>query len=98
MQRIIRLRELFLDESRGPQPLGDYWRQVADLQAYDEVLGARIGWKWFEQVVCAPHSSAPDSHSSMSVQSKPLPVKPSRQSQSGARPSRFVHVAKNEHG
>lgn len=46
MQRIARLRELFLDESRGPQPLGDYWRQVADLQAYDEVLGARIGWKW----------------------------------------------------
>ncbi|MBP8300215.1 MAG: methyltransferase domain-containing protein [Planctomycetes bacterium] len=46
MQRITRLRELFLDESRGPQPLGDYWRQVADLQAYDEVLGARIGWKW----------------------------------------------------
>jgi SAM-dependent methyltransferase len=46
MQRIARLRELFLDESHGPQPLGDYWRQVADLQAYDEVLGARIGWKW----------------------------------------------------
>ena len=24
----------------------DYWRDRADLEAYDQVLGARIGWKW----------------------------------------------------
>ena len=44
--RIERLRELFLDEGRGEQRLPDYWRDERDLQAYDRVLAARIGWKW----------------------------------------------------
>ena len=46
LDRITRLRELFLDDDRGAAPLADYWRSADDLQAYDEVLGARIGWKW----------------------------------------------------
>jgi SAM-dependent methyltransferase len=46
LARIHRLRELFLDEERGSRPLADYWRNEADVAAYDRVLGARIGWKW----------------------------------------------------
>lgn len=46
LARIQRLRELFLDEERGPAALRDYWRDPADLAAYDRVLAARIGWKW----------------------------------------------------
>jgi SAM-dependent methyltransferase len=45
LDRIQRLRELFLDDGRT-SALADYWRSEADLQAYDDVLGARIGWKW----------------------------------------------------
>lgn len=45
-ERIARLRELFLDETRGDRSLRDYWRDDADLSAYDRVLAARIGWKW----------------------------------------------------
>ncbi len=44
--RITRLRDLFLDEHRGANALADYWRNEADVAAYDRVLGARIGWKW----------------------------------------------------
>lgn len=43
--RVQRLRDLFLEE-RGGQALTDYWRDARDLDAYDAVLGARIGWKW----------------------------------------------------
>ncbi|MGB3969159.1 MAG: small ribosomal subunit Rsm22 family protein, partial [Planctomycetota bacterium] len=46
LERLQRLRELFLDEDRGAAPLPDYWRDARDLAAYDAVLGARIGWKW----------------------------------------------------
>ncbi len=46
LDRIARLRERFLDEGRGGAALPDYWRDAADLAAYDRVLGARIGWKW----------------------------------------------------
>ncbi len=46
LERIARLRELFLDEDRGGKALADYWRDEQDLLAYDAVLGARIGWKW----------------------------------------------------
>ncbi|MEQ1634723.1 MAG: small ribosomal subunit Rsm22 family protein, partial [Planctomycetota bacterium] len=44
--RIERLRELFLDESRGERALKDYWRGPMDLDAYASVLAVRIGWKW----------------------------------------------------
>lgn len=46
IERIQRLRAMFVDEARGERPLADYWRSDADLAAYDAVLGARIGWKW----------------------------------------------------
>ncbi len=46
LRRIGRLRELFLDDARGGRRLADYWRDFDDLQAYDRVLAARIGWKW----------------------------------------------------
>jgi hypothetical protein len=46
LQRIERLRELFLDESRGDRALPDYWRGPMDLAAYASVLAVRIGWKW----------------------------------------------------
>lgn len=46
LERIQRLRGLFVDETRGADALGDYWRSAADVAAYDAVLGARIGWKW----------------------------------------------------
>ena len=45
LDRVRRLRALFLDEQR-PGALADYWRDARDLEAYDAVLGARIGWKW----------------------------------------------------
>ncbi|MCA8949808.1 MAG: methyltransferase domain-containing protein [Planctomycetes bacterium] len=44
--RIARLRDRFLDDSRGSRRLPDYWRDEHDLLAYDRVLAARIGWKW----------------------------------------------------
>jgi SAM-dependent methyltransferase len=44
--RIERLRQLFLDDERATSPLPDYWRDAADLAAYDRALAARIGWKW----------------------------------------------------
>jgi len=46
LDRIQRLRALFLDDARGDRALPDYWRDDADLRAYERVLGARIGWKW----------------------------------------------------
>jgi len=41
--RLDRLRALFLGEQFGG---GAYWREEADLAAYDATLGERIGWKW----------------------------------------------------
>jgi SAM-dependent methyltransferase len=46
LERIERLRTMFLAERPPGAPLPDYWRDDRDLQAYDAVLGARIGWKW----------------------------------------------------
>jgi SAM-dependent methyltransferase len=46
LERIERLRAMFLADRAPGQPLPDYWRDDRDLQAYDAVLGARIGWKW----------------------------------------------------
>ncbi len=46
LARITRLRELFLEERRAKRALGDYWRDPKDIEAYDAVLAARIGWKW----------------------------------------------------
>jgi SAM-dependent methyltransferase len=46
LERIQRLRAMFLDDTRGERALPDYWRDEADLRAYQRVLGARIGWKW----------------------------------------------------
>jgi len=46
LARIAAMRERFLDDERGPAAQRDYWRDPADLQAYDLVLAARIGWKW----------------------------------------------------
>lgn len=46
LARIQRLRELFLDDSRGDSALPDYWRNRADLDAYAQLLAVRIGWKW----------------------------------------------------
>lgn len=46
LARIERLRALFLDDTRGGRTLPDYWRDEADLAAYDRTLAQRIGWKW----------------------------------------------------
>lgn len=46
MQRLQRLRAIFLDEGRAEHATGDYWRSDEDLSAYAQFLGARIGWKW----------------------------------------------------
>jgi hypothetical protein len=46
LDRIQRLRAMFLDDARGERALPDYWRDEQDLRAYQRVLGARIGWKW----------------------------------------------------
>ncbi len=46
LDRIQRLRAMFLDDTRGDRALLDYWRDEHDLRAYARVLGARIGWKW----------------------------------------------------
>lgn len=46
LDRITRLRELFLEERRAKRVLGDYWRDPKDIEAYDAVLAERIGWKW----------------------------------------------------
>ena len=46
LARIVRLRALFLDDTRAGQPLPDYWRDELDLAAYDRTLAQRIGWKW----------------------------------------------------
>ena len=46
LERIQRLRAMFLDDTRGDRALPDYWRDEEDLRAYQRVLGARIGWKW----------------------------------------------------
>jgi SAM-dependent methyltransferase len=46
LERVRRLRERFLKGRTGRRAMPDYWRDRADLEAYDEVLGARIGWKW----------------------------------------------------
>lgn len=46
LDRIQRLRAMFLDDTRGERALPDYWRDEGDLRAYQRVLGARIGWKW----------------------------------------------------
>lgn len=46
LQRIERLRGLFLAERKSGEPLPDYWRDDRDLAAYDRFLGLRIGWKW----------------------------------------------------
>ena len=44
LERIERLRASFLRDEPGL--LHDYWRDEADLSAYDGFLAARIGWKW----------------------------------------------------
>ena len=46
LERLTRLRALFLDDERGAEGLADYWRDDRDLSAYDTVLAERIGWKW----------------------------------------------------
>ena len=46
LDRIQRLRDLFLEGRRGRRAIPDYWRDARDLEAYDAILGARIGWKW----------------------------------------------------
>ncbi|MFO1076463.1 MAG: small ribosomal subunit Rsm22 family protein [Planctomycetota bacterium] len=61
LERIQRLRELFLDEERGERALGDYWRSDDDLAAYDAVLAQRIGWKWDAVLAeCRERGWAPD--------------------------------------
>lgn len=46
LDRVQRLRALFLEGRKGRRVIPDYWRDRADLEAYDAILGARIGWKW----------------------------------------------------
>ena len=46
LDRVQRLRDLFLEGRQGKRAIADYWRGPEDLAAYDAVLGARIGWKW----------------------------------------------------
>jgi SAM-dependent methyltransferase len=46
LDRIQRLRALFLDQDRGERALADYWRSDEDLAAYEGVLAQRIAWKW----------------------------------------------------
>ena len=46
LARITRLRELFLEEQQSKRTIADYWRDARDIEAYDAVLAARIGWKW----------------------------------------------------
>lgn len=46
LDRVQRLRELFLEGRRQHRSLPDYWRDRRDLGAYDAILGARIEWKW----------------------------------------------------
>ena len=46
VDRIQRLRRLFLHETCADAALPDYWRNDQDLDAYERVLARRIGWKW----------------------------------------------------
>ncbi len=46
VERIQRLRQLFLHETCADAALPDYWRTDEDLGAYERVLARRIGWKW----------------------------------------------------
>lgn len=46
LDRVQRLRDLFLEGRSGRRGIPDYWRSLEDLVAYDAILGARIGWKW----------------------------------------------------
>jgi len=46
LDRVQRLRALFLQGRPGRRAMPDYWRGAPDLEAYDAILGARIGWKW----------------------------------------------------
>lgn len=46
LDRVQRLRDLFLAGRSGRRGIADYWRSREDLAAYDAILGARIGWKW----------------------------------------------------
>lgn len=57
--RLHRLRDLFLDDQRGAGALPDYWRDTADLRAYDDLLGARIGWKWDAVLAECQHRGLP---------------------------------------
>lgn len=44
--RLQDLRARFLTAGAELRRLPDYWRDAADLEAYDAVFAARIGWKW----------------------------------------------------
>jgi hypothetical protein len=44
--RLQRLRARFLDDDVAQATRTDYWRDTADLAAYDRFFAPRIGWKW----------------------------------------------------
>lgn len=46
LDRLRRLRDLFLDATGNPRAVAAYWQNDEDLAAYDAVFAARIGWKW----------------------------------------------------
>ncbi|MDA1220421.1 MAG: class I SAM-dependent methyltransferase [Planctomycetota bacterium] len=46
LERLRRLRDLFLDATGAPRAVAAYWQSDEDLAAYDAVFAARIGWKW----------------------------------------------------
>lgn len=46
LERLRRLRDLFLDATGNPRAVAAYWQSDDDLEAYDRVFAARIGWKW----------------------------------------------------
>jgi SAM-dependent methyltransferase len=46
LERLRRLRDLFLDATGNPRAVAAYWQSDDDLEAYDQVYAARIGWKW----------------------------------------------------
>lgn len=48
MDKIQKLRQLFIKATQGEFRSGPYWKDLEELKLYDESLGKRILWKWEE--------------------------------------------------
>ncbi len=46
MDKIQKLRQLFIKATQGEFRSGPYWKDLEELRLYDESLGKRILWKW----------------------------------------------------